>query len=199
MAVRSASKGILKLLNFIKQAYGIDDTNSTLAKKVISFLYTALLIILISLVMLLKIYGQKILEIINDLIASLKLDLVLDKFSRIFDLINGIFPLLLVALALTFLYKKAADSESSFNISYKEAFLGGGFASVAIYLVSFLYSFFLENLSSMSLIYGALAGIIALLLRLLLFSYIIILGAEIIGAYRFVNESNMEVGFEKRT
>lgn len=52
-----------------------------------------------------------------------------------------------------------------------------------ITITSFAYSFFLNNMSNMSVIYGALAGIIALLVWMLLFSLTIILGAEIIAAY----------------
>ncbi|WP_276877433.1 YhjD/YihY/BrkB family envelope integrity protein, partial [Anaerococcus hydrogenalis] len=55
--------------------------------------------------------------------------------------------------------------------------------SLMIFITSFGYSFFLNNMSNMSVIYGAFAGIIALLVWMLLFSLTIILGAEIIAAY----------------
>ncbi|MGO3018217.1 MAG: YihY/virulence factor BrkB family protein, partial [Anaerococcus sp.] len=52
-----------------------------------------------------------------------------------------------------------------------------------VFVASFAYSFFLDNMSNMSVIYGTLAGFLSLFIWIMIFSYSIILGAEVIAAY----------------
>ena len=55
---------------------------------------------------------------------------------------------------------------------------------MAIYVTSFAYSYFINNFSNKSVIYGALAGILALFIWLLILSTLLIIGAVIIAAFR---------------
>ena len=103
--------------------------------------------------------------------------------SPLFKLITFLLPFLIMAIAIGVFYRYS-PSKANNRISVKEAFCGGLFATIAIFIASFIYSYFVNNYSNQSLVYGALAGILALFIWLLMVSTIIILGAECIAAYR---------------
>ena len=106
-----------------------------------------------------------------------------DRVTLISNLISYLLPLVVMSMALALLYKLAADRDKDFNITYKQGLIGGIFTTLVIYIGSFIYSFFLDNISNMSVIYGALAGVLSLFIWIMIFSYSIILGAEVIAAY----------------
>lgn len=181
-ALWSASKGVSKILLAINVAYGIDDNHSMIKNKIFGFLYTFVLIFIVLFIFLLKIYSGGILLLLEKILRLINSSFSLDEFTWLINLVSGIIPPLILILGLTLLYKFAPYNDS-IKISFKDAFVGSISTSIMISITSFGYSFFLNNMSNMSVIYGALAGIIALLVWLLLFSLTIILGAEIIASY----------------
>lgn len=187
-ALWSASKGVSKILIAINVAYGLDDDHSLIKNKIFGFLYTFVLIFIVFFLFLLKIYADGILKIVENVLRLVNSDFSLSEFSGIINLVSSTIPPLVLILALTLLYKSAPFNDS-IKIGFKDAFVGSISATIMISVVSFGYSFFLQNMSNMSVIYGALEGIIALLVWMLLFSLTLILGAEIIAAYMKVNKS----------
>lgn len=192
-ALWSASKGVQRLLISINKAYGINENRGPILEKIIGFLYTFLLIFLIIFLMILRLYSSKVMNLIDDFLKALNIGISLENFQWVIDLINGVFPVFIVIIALTFLYKQAPNRSSDYNISFKEALIGGIFSTIAMFIFSFAYSFFLENLSNMSVIYGTLAGVIALFLWIFLFSSVLILGAEIIASYKEMKQIKVTI------
>lgn len=181
-ALWSASKGVSKIILAINIAYGLEDDHSMIKNKIFGFLYTFVLIFILIFIFLIRIYSNGILKLIEDILKIVNSSFSLDEFTWLINLISGIIPPVILILGLTLLYK-AAPYNDSVKIKFKDAFVGSISTSIMIFITSFGYSFFLNNMSNMSVIYGALAGIIALLVWMLLFSLTIILGAEIIAAY----------------
>lgn len=186
-ALWSASKGVSKILIAINVAYGIDDDHSMIKNKIFGFLYTFILIFIVFFLFLIRIYSKGIFNIVEDVLKLINSDFSLNEFSGLINLVSAIIPPIILILALTFLYKSAPFNDS-IKINFREALVGSMSATIMISIVSFGYSFFLENMSNMSVIYGALAGIIALLVWMLLFSLTLILGAEIIASYMKVKK-----------
>ncbi|MDO5047875.1 MAG: YihY/virulence factor BrkB family protein [Anaerococcus sp.] len=190
-ALWSATSGINKLINAINHAYGLMDNRQAVKQRIMSVLFTIIFIILIVFLLIFQIYGSSILGILDAQIferitshfSTIIQDLLDMISSPIFKLITYVVPFLIMAMAIGVFYKYSPSNPKN-RISNKEAFLGGLFATVAIFLSSFIYSFFINNFSNKSLVYGALAGILALFIWLLIISVIIILGAECIAAYR---------------
>ena len=181
-ALWSASKGVSKIILAINVAYGIEDDHSMIKNKIFGFLYTFVLIFILIFIFLLRIYSKGIFNLIDDILKLVNSDFSIKEFSWLVNLVSGIVPPLILIFGLSLLYK-FAPYNNSIKISFKDALVGSISTGVMITITSFAYSFFLNNLSNMSVIYGALAGIIALLVWMLLFSLTIILGAEIIAAY----------------
>ncbi|WP_058990137.1 YihY/virulence factor BrkB family protein [Anaerococcus rubeinfantis] len=181
-ALWSASKGVSKLILAINVAYGLEDDHSLIKNKIFGFLYTFVLIFILIFIFLLRIYSKGIFNLIDDVLKLVNSDFSIKEFSWLVNLISGIVPPLILIFGLSLLYKFAPYNDSV-KISFKDALVGSISTGIMITITSFAYSFFLNNLSNMSVIYGALAGIIALLVWMLLFSLTIILGAEITAAY----------------
>ncbi|MDU2829493.1 MAG: YihY/virulence factor BrkB family protein [Anaerococcus sp.] len=181
-ALWSASKGVSKIILAINVAYGIEDDHSLIKNKIFGFLYTFVLIFILIFIFLLRIYSKGIFNLIDDILKLVNSDFSIKEFSWLVNLVSGIVPPLILIFGLSLLYK-FAPYNNSVKISFKDALVGSISTGIIITITSFAYSFFLNNLSNMSVIYGALAGIIALLVWMLLFSLTIILGAEIIAAY----------------
>lgn len=187
-AVWSASNGIFNLLDSLNKAYGTKNIKSSILKKVLSFLYTFVLIIIVIVFMSIRIYGPKIIEMINNFLSKVGLEPFTEQITYISSLISNILPLIVMSMALALLYKIAANRDKDFNISYKQGLIGGIFTTLIILIGSFAYSYFLDNMSNMSVIYGALTGFLSLFVWIYIFSYSIILGAEVIAAYIEVKE-----------
>ena len=189
-ALWSASKGVSKILLAINIAYGLEDDRSLIKDKIFGFLYTFILIFIVIFIFLLRIYSDSILRLVENILKLVNSSFSLEKFSKLINLVSGIIPPIILILGLALLYK-SAPFNNSINISFKDALLGSVSTTIMILIVSFGYSFFLKNISRMSVIYGALAGIIALLVWMLLFSLTLILGAEIIAASMISKNSYM--------
>ena len=181
-ALWSASKGVSKIILAINVAYGLEDDHSLIKNKIFGFLYTFVLIFILIFIFLLRIYSKAIFNLIDDILKLVNSDFSINEFSWLVKLVSGIIPPLILIFGLGLLYK-FAPYNNSIKISFKDALVGSISTGIMITVTSFAYSFFLNNLSNMSVIYGALAGIIAFLVWMLLFSLTIILGAEIIAAY----------------
>ncbi len=180
-ALWSASKGVSKIILAINVAYGLEDDHSLIKNKIFGFLYTFVLIFILIFIFLLRIYSRAIFNLIDDILKLVNSDFSINEFSWLVKLVSGIIPPLILIFGLGLLYK-FAPYNNSIKISFKDALVGSISTGIMITITSFAYSFFLNNLSNMSVIYGALAGIIAFLVWMLLFSLTIILGAEIIAA-----------------
>ena len=83
----------------------------------------------------------------------------------------------------TLLYKFAPDFGSTRSIKWKSAMLGGTIATIGWLLITVLYSFYVSNISNMSLTYGPLVGVFALFVWINLSSQIILISAEITANY----------------
>ncbi|MSS78471.1 YihY/virulence factor BrkB family protein [Anaerococcus sp. AGMB00486] len=187
-ALWSASKGVSKILIAINVAYGLEDDHSMIKNKIFGFFYTFILIFIVFFLFLLKIYADSLLRLVENILRLINSDFSLSEFSVLINLFSAIIPPLTLILSLTFLYKSAPFNDS-IKIGFKDALIGSVSATIMVSVASFAYSFFLQNMSNMSVIYGTLAGIIALLAWMLLFSLTLILGAEIIATYMKVSNS----------
>lgn len=207
-ALWSATNGINNLMISINRAYGLESEIKFLKQRISSLLYTIIFVIFIVFILVSQIYGPSILSFINDQVLTRISDRafggVFDRViktlsSPLFRITLTLAPIFIMSVVFAIFYKFAPNNKDD-RVPFKQSLLGGIFATVTIYIATFLYSFFLNNFSRQSVVYGALAGILALFIWLSLVSTILILGAELIDAVRenYYIESEEEIkNFEK--
>ena len=190
-ALWSATSGVNKLIMAINHAYGLGHQAQAIKQRLMSIVYTIIFIIFIMFLLVFQIYGPTILKILDSKILNItekflgkNLEFIIDIVSSpIFAALTTAIPLLIMAAALGIFYKYAPGNSEN-RIPFKQALTGGIFTTITIYVTTFVYSYFINNFSNKSLIYGALAGILALFIWLLIVSSLLIIGAEIIAAFR---------------
>ena len=190
-ALWSATSGVNKLVMAINHAYGLSHQAKAIKQRLMSLIFTIVFIMFIVFLLIFQIYGPQIINILDSKLLDItekflgkNLEYIIDFLSSpIFTILTTAIPLLIMAAALGIFYKYAPGNSEN-RISFKQALTGGIFATVAIYVTSFAYSYFINNFSNKSVIYGALAGILALFIWLLILSTLLIIGAVIIAAFR---------------
>lgn len=190
-ALWSATSGVDKLIAAINHAYGLGHQSKAIKQRLMSIVYTIIFIVFIMFLLIFQIYGPTILKILDSKILDItgkflgkNLEYIVDFLSSpIFTILTTAIPLFIMAAALGIFYKYAPGNSAN-RIPFKQALTGGIFTTFTIYVTSFVYSYFINNFSNKSLIYGALAGILALFIWLLIVSSLLIIGAEVIAAFR---------------
>lgn len=191
-ALWSATKGMNNLITSINKAYSLEGENKFIKQRLLSLLYTIIFIIFIVFILVSQIYGPSILNFINDQVLTRISDRafggIFDRViqtlsSPLFRLTVILIPIFIISAVFGIFYKFAPNNKED-RVPFKDSLLGGVFATVTIYIATFIYSFFLTNFSKQSVVYGALAGILALFIWLNLVSTILITGAELIDAAR---------------
>ncbi|MBM0047046.1 5-formyltetrahydrofolate cyclo-ligase [Anaerococcus sp. mt242] len=191
-ALWSATKGINNLITSINKAYGLEGETKYIKQRLLSLLYTIIFILFIVFILVSQIYGPSILTFINDQVLIRISDKafggIFDRViktlsSPLFKLTVILIPIFIMSVVFGIFYKFAPNNRED-RVPFKDSLLGGIFATVTIYIATFIYSFFLTNFSKQSVVYGTLAGILALFIWLNLVSTILILGAELIDAVR---------------
>lgn len=200
-ALWSATKGINNLMMSINKAYGLQEDSKFIKQRLLSVLYTIIFVIFIVFILVSQIYGPSILTFINDEVLTRLSDRAFGGiFDRILDTLKSplfrltvvLIPIFIMSVVFGIFYKFAPNNKED-RVPFKQALFGGIFATLTIYIATFIYSFFLNNFSKQSVVYGALAGILALFIWLNLVSTILILGAELIDAAR----ENYEIDSEE--
>lgn len=166
LAVYSASGGTGNLITAINTAYDEEETRGFVKRKLLAFGLTigAVVFVLVALA----------------LVAVLPAVLSFVDLGPVVELLIGaarwVLLLVAVALALAVLYRWAPDRDAP-----KFAWVStGALVATVLWLVgSFLFSLYVNRFGSYGETYGALAGVVVLLLWLWLTCYIVLLGAEI--------------------
>lgn len=178
------SNGINKLILSVNRSLGFDLRSNGPVRRVLAIIYTVLFIFSLIVLLLFLVYARNIGGILESLAKTLMVEEALTPFIRVFEsLLARLLPPAGFIIILILFYK-TAPLASKGAISWQEAALGGVFTGVAILLVTIGYAFIMDNISSLPIYYGSLAGILGLMVWLLYISFILVGGAEVITSYR---------------
>lgn len=177
----TGSRGVDALLKHINVSLQLTQPRNPLLRRAISTLYTAVLLLLFILLLLLFVFSDGVINIMKDVVWLIPFfETILDWSS---SLATRLLPLLVLAFVLILLYK-AAPASANGGVTWREASVGGFFASVGIILTTGIYAFIMNNVSRMSLYLGSLTGILALLVWLLYVCAVLVMGAEVVAVFR---------------
>lgn len=166
-ALWSASSGMSGLVKATNLAYDEDETRGFVKVRAISLALTLGGILFLAFSLVVVAAGPDLLERIPG-IGPVAAGLI--RWLR--------FPVLLVvvAIALAAVYRYAPDRDQP---RFAWVSWGAGIATVLWVLGTLAFSLYVNNFSSYGATYGALAGVVVLLLWLFLSSALVLLGAEI--------------------
>jgi membrane protein len=166
LALWTASGGVGNLMAAINVAYDEEETRGVVKRRGTALVLTfgAIIFVLLTLALI---------AVIPVVLGALNLGTFIDV---IVGIIRWVLLIVLVIAALAIVYRVAPDRDAP---QLKWTSVGALVAAALWVLGSVLFSLYVNNFGSYNKTYGALAGVVILLLWLYLTSYIVLLGAEI--------------------
>lgn len=165
----SASRGMLALIRGFSNIYHTKENRNYFVLRLISSVYTVLFILGIVLMLVLMVFGNSLLSMIQR-----HYPLLYDAADWLISNRTLYIPVLMTLL-FTFIYRLVPNGNRSL-ISYLP---GALFSSVGWLAFSFFYSYYIDHYSGLSYSYGSLTTMVLLMLWLYICMYIIFIGAEI--------------------
>ena len=162
----SASRGVRAIMTGMQMCYRTRESRSLVVKFLLSFFYTISFAIMIVLFLVLVFFGDWFGQL---LFSYLRLN---QLYIWIWNLFRYLTPVLLTYLLL---YRAIPNKP----LKFRNVFVGALFATVASFLVSQLFSFYVGRFANYSALYGSISGIIVILLWLYFISNILMLGVEL--------------------
>ena len=167
LAVYAVSRSISSLLNSLSKAYGIDRRGAF--RVVAGVMCAVLLLFSVVAVLVLMVISDNLLLWLNQYVTIPAL------LIRLWDLLRVLIAPLFLFLVLAFLYTVVGYGKYSFS----QALPGAGFAVVLWYLSTTGFSYYVNNMSRYSVLYGSLTAFMVLMLWFYLTCVVIILGGEL--------------------
>ena len=160
------------LMGSVRRAYGEKAPTNFLRYQIKLLLYTLSLILIIIISIALTVVGERVLSLVSDYIGNY-ITILSDRTIHLWSILR--FALLggIVFFPIALMYGLAQESRKMNRI------WPGVIFSMAMWLaLSYLFSYYVENIARYSVIYGTLGAVIVLLLWLYLASMMLIMGAE---------------------
>ncbi len=166
LALFSASGGVGNMMTAINTAYDEEETRGFLKKRGIALLLTLGALVFFLLVVTLIGVVPAVLQILGT--GGIVWFLI--------QVVRWVLIVVLISAALAVLYRVAPDRDAP---KLRWTSVGAAIATLLWVVASVGFSLYVANFGSYAKTYGALAGIVILLLWLFITSYAILLGAEI--------------------
>jgi membrane protein len=163
-ALFSASSGTQNLMAAINIAYDETETRGAVKLRALALLLTIGAVVFV------------IVAIALVAVAPIVLDALGPVGQVVGQVVRWVLLVLFMLVALAVLYRVAPDRDAP---RFAWVTPGSIFATVVWVIASVLFSVYVDNFGSYNKTYGALAGVIVLMLWLYLTSYIVLLGAEV--------------------
>ncbi len=164
-----ASKGANALIKGINKAYNQPENRPYWKIRGMSLVFTLGLTIVILFSLVLLVFGESIGKLFFEFLG------ISNLFELVWDVVRYISALLSLYVVFMALYIFTPNKP----ISFKEVIPGSFFATLCWILLSFGFSFYINNFGHYSNTYGSIGGIIVLLIWLYWSCIIILLGGEL--------------------
>jgi membrane protein len=166
LALFSASGGVGNMMTAINTAYDEEETRGFVKKRGIALLLTLGAIIFLLLVVGLVAVLPGVLQVLGTSTIV----------TVLIQVVRWVLIVVVISVALAVLYRVAPDRDAP---KMRWTSVGAAVATVLWIIASVGLSLYVSNFGSYAKTYGALAGIVILLLWLFITSYAVLLGAEI--------------------
>ncbi len=163
-----ASNGAASIIITSNAIYGVQ-SGDFLRRRIKAIIMTFFLILLFIFMLIVPIFGKKIIELMS--LASVSPELVSD-IKYVMNILRGPITWLIIYFIIKIIYTMAPDKViKSKNVGY-----GAAFTSIGWIIATYIYSFYVNHMANYSAFYGGLANIIILMLWFYLLAYIFTIG-----------------------
>ena len=169
VVIWTAGKSMLGLLDGLNAIAGVNDTRNFLLKRAICVAYMLLLILAVLLNLALRVFGQRILALLEPVVP-----IVAGWFSSVLEL-RGLTLFLIILLVFGLIYTVFPSKRLKFLFQLP----GAAFTSLGWMAFSALFSVYVNRIGQFSTIYGGLTMMIMAMLWLYFCMYIVFVGAVI--------------------
>ena len=168
-AIWIASNGFLAVIKGLNKAYDVKEKRGKIKVQVIALSCTIILACIIVLAFILIIFGE-----ING-------SLILKYFGvgLFFRNVWNYFRYILIILIMVFVFASIYHFIPCRKLSWKEVIPGSVFTSVGWIICSEVFSYYVNNFSNYSMLYGSIGAVIILMTWLFLTSILLLVGGEI--------------------
>lgn len=165
----SASRGMMAIIKALNKAYEVKEKRHFLQLRLLAFAYTLGLIILIVMTLALVVFGNTLLGLVPDWVVIPK------GLSQILSATQYGIPILFSFLFFISLYNLSPSE----TIGFRKVLPGALLASFGLMGISIAFSFYINQLSNLTVLYGSLTSFIILILWLFTVSTVIMVGGEV--------------------
>lgn len=165
----SASKSFMGIIDSLDNIYNPEKRYPRIVNRLRAIICTILFMAVVLIAGITVIFANKLVSLLKEFIPDLP-DILLTIIES-----RTIFALAAFLLIVMFMYKFLPRMK----IRFKDALPGALFTTLIWFVFSYLYSFYIDNISSAASIYGSITTIILLMLWLYFCMYIFLIGAEI--------------------
>ncbi len=165
----ACSKGVLGIIYGLNSIYKTTEKRSFIHLRFIAVVYTLGLIVALVIVLILMVFGNKILDLI---VQSIHLPISLANAVKA---VRWLITFGFLILFFMFLYTVIPERKTKL----KNELPGAVISTVGWIGFSALYSFYIDNFSNQSKVYGSLTAIILFLLWMYICMIILFVGAEV--------------------
>mgnify|MGYP004505230015 CR=1 FL=1 len=171
VALYAASGGASSIIVTSNQLYGIENT-TFLHRKIKGLMMTLILIILVVFLLLIPVFGDKLIELIRFVNLN---DTITKGLTFIIHLSKTPISWLLIFFLIKVIYTMAPDDLIPSNCTTK----GSIFTTLGLVISTSIYSSYVNNMAHYDVLYGGLSHFVVLMIWFYIISYIITIGIAI--------------------
>lgn len=165
----TASTSVYSVMLGLNRVYNHKETRNYFLVRGISLLYTVIFLAALLIALILMVFGNSIVKVLQSLIPSLS------RFDSSLNFGRQILAFLLILFFFDLLYTIVPNRPSRMLFELPGAVV----SALGWYIYSFFYSIYIQNFSNVSYVYGSLAAIVLLMVWLYFCMYIFFVGAEV--------------------
>ncbi len=167
----SADKGFFALVKGLHLVYNYSDNKrkSMIYLKLTSIIKTMIFVILLAVGVVILVFGASIISTIQEKFG------LLENYSVISQILTQVLFIVIVFFVFLCLYKFIPGHK----ITFRSQIPGAVFSSVALVIISFIFSKYLDIFKGFSITYGSLTALMLIMMWTYSCFYVIFLGAEI--------------------
>lgn len=169
LSMWAASSGFRAVIKGVNKAYDIKETRSFIKRVIIAILFTFALALVIMLTLAMLVFG----DLIGNYLGTLL------PFDHLITIMWNILRYFIVIFVMIFIFASIYRFTPAENRRWREVYPGAIVSTIGWIVVSAGFSYYVNNFSNYSRLYGSLGAVFVLMTWLYISSMILILGAEI--------------------